>query len=177
MSMEFFTWPWMKLFFEDEEAKYKYSHLGDAIKFIPYGVTVDEFQHFVYENPDATPEERKNAWRNIEKKYLPHKNYEKCDFLERGGWWFQQAHIFNSPFYYIDYTLAQICALQFWKKDQDNHEQAWEEYLRLCNVGGTMSFVNLVKYANLISPFEDGCVSSVTGEIDKYLENIDDKKL
>ncbi len=177
MSMEFFTWPWMKLFFEDEEAKYKYSHLGDAIKFIPYGVTVDEFQHFVYENPDATPDERKKAWRNIEKKYLPHKNYEECDFLERGGWWFQQAHIFNSPFYYIDYTLAQICALQFWKKDQDNHEQAWEDYLRLCNVGGTMSFVNLVKHANLISPFEEGCVSSVTGEIDKYLGSIDDKNL
>lgn len=177
MSMEFFTWPWMKLFFEDEEAKYKYSHLGDAIKFIPYGVTVDEFQHFVYENPNATPEDRKNAWRNIEKKYLPHKNYEDCDFLERGGWWFQQSHIFNSPFYYIDYTLAQICALQFWKKDQENHEKAWEDYLRLCNVGGTMSFVNLVKYANLISPFEDGCVSAITGDIDKYLKSIDDKKL
>ncbi len=124
-----------------------------------------------------TPDERKKAWRNIEKKYLPHKNYEECDFLERGGWWFQQAHIFNSPFYYIDYTLAQICALQFWKKDQDNHEQAWEDYLRLCNVGGTMSFVNQVKHANLISPFEDGCVSSVTGEIDKYLGSIDDKNL
>lgn len=174
MSMEFFTWPWMKLFFEEEEKKYKYAHLGNAVKFIPYGVTVDEFQHFVYENPEATPKERKSAWREIEKKYLPHKNYDECDFLERGGWWFQQGHIFASPFYYIDYTLAQICAFQFWKKDQENHEIAWKDYLRLCNVGGTMSFVKLVKHANLISPFEDGCVKSIIDVIEDYLDKTDD---
>ncbi len=177
MSMEFFTWPWMGLFFKEEEAKYKYTHLGDAIKFIPYGITVDEFQHFVYENPEATPTERKAAWREIERKYLPHKDYSECDFLERGGWWFKQAHIFNSPFYYIDYTLAQICALQFWKKDQENHEEAWNDYLRLCEVGGTKSFVNLVDYANLISPFKEGCVSSIIDVIDEYLEKVDDKVL
>lgn len=177
MSMEFFTWPWMNLFFKEEEAKYKYAHLGDAVKFIPYGVTVDEFQHFVYENPEATPSERKAAWREIERKFLPHKDYSECDFLERGGWWFKQGHIFSSPFYYIDYTLAQICALQFWKKDQENHEEAWNDYLRLCEVGGTKSFRDLVEYANLVSPFKDGCVSSIIGVIDNYLENVDDKSL
>ncbi len=176
-SMELFTWPWMKLFFGDEEQKYKYSHLGGIIKMMPYHVTVDEFQHFVYENPSATPKERKTAWRNIEKQYLPHKNYKECDFLERGGYWFQQAHIFKSPFYYVDYALAQICALQFWERDKENHEEAWADYLKLCNAGGTMSFVNLVKYANLNSPFEDGCVSSIVGDIDRYLESIDDKTL
>lgn len=177
MSMEFFTWPWMNLFFKEEEAKYKYAHLGNAIKFIPYGVTVDEFQHFVYENPEATPVERKVAWREIERKFLPHKDYSECDFLERGGWWFKQGHIFSSPFYYIDYTLAQICALQFWKKDQNNHEEAWNDYLRLCEVGGTKSFRDLVEYANLISPFKDGCVSSIIDVIDEYLEKVDDKVL
>lgn len=174
MSMEFFTWPWMDLFFEEDTDKYKFTHLGNAVKFIPYGVTVDEFQHFVYENPEVTPEERKKAWREIEKKYLPHKNYEDCDFLERGGWWFQQAHIFKTPFYYIDYTLAQICALQFWKKAQENREKAWEDYVKLCKVGGIKSFLELVDYANLISPFKDGCVSSVIGDIDKWLEEVND---
>lgn len=176
MSMEFFTWPWMYLFFKEDTGKYKFYHLGDAIKFIPYGVTVDEFQHFVYENPECTPKERKDAWRRIEKKYLPHKNYDECDFLERGGWWFQQNHIFLSPFYYIDYTLAQICALQFWKKDRENHEKAWEDYLNLCNIGGTKTFLGLLKYANLKSPFENGCVESVVGVVDEYLESIDDSK-
>ena len=168
--------PWMYLFFKEDTDKYKFYHLGDAIKFIPYGVTVDEFQHFVYENPECTPKERKDAWRRIEKKYLPHKNYDECDFLERGGWWFQQNHIFLSPFYYIDYTLAQICALQFWKKDRENHEKAWEDYLNLCNIGGTKTFLGLLKYANLKSPFENGCVESVVGVVDEYLESIDDSK-
>lgn len=176
MSMEFFAWPWMNLFFKEEADKYRFYHLGDAVKFIPYGITVDEFQHFVYENPEATPDERKAAWRRIEKKYLPHKNYDECDFLERGCWWFQQNHIFLSPFYYIDYTLAQICALQFWKKDRENHENAWKDYLNLCNVGGTKTFLGLVDYANLKSPFENGCVESIVGEVDKYLSSIDDSK-
>ena len=165
MSMEFFAWPWMNLFFKEDTEKYKYLHLGSALKFIPYGITVDEFQHFVYKNPNATPKERKEYWRSLEKKYLPHKNYEECDFLERGGWWFQQAHIFLDPFYYVDYTLAQICALQFWKKDRENHKEAWEDYLRLCSIGGLMPFQELVRYANLKSPFEDGCVSEIIKDI------------
>lgn len=177
MSMEFFTWPWMESFFKEDTEKYKFSHLGGAIKFIPYGIVVDAFQHFVYENPEATPAERKAAWRDLEKQYLPHKNYEGCDFLERGCWWFQQAHIFNSPFYYIDYTLAQICALQFWKRMHDNRESAWNDYVRLCEVGGTKSFLGLVSYANLKSPFEDGCVSSIISDIKQWLDAVEDQKL
>ena len=126
MSMEFFTWPWMDRFFEDEADKYRFDHLASGLIFIPYGVTVDEFQHFVYENPDATPAERKQAWREIERKYLPHRNYDDNAYLEQGGFWHKQGHIFSTPFYYIDYTLAQICAFQFWKKmheDQSAHGQ------------------------------------------------------
>lgn len=67
MSMEFFAWPWMNLFFKEDTEKYKYLHLGSALKFIPYGITVDEFQHFVYKNPNATPKERKEYWRSLEK--------------------------------------------------------------------------------------------------------------
>ena len=177
MSMEFFTWPWMNLFFKEDTEKYKFVHLGSAIKFIPYGITVDAFQHFVYEHPEATPAERKAAWRELEKQYLPHKDYEGCDFLERGGWWFQQAHIFNSPFYYIDYTLAQICALQFWKRMHDDREDAWKDYVRLCEAGGTKSFLGLVEYAHLKSPFEEGCVSSIISDIQAWLEQVEDKKL
>ena len=177
MSMEFFTWPWMELFFKEESDKYKFAHLSEALTFIPYGVTVDEFQHYVYKNPEATPEERKRTWREIEKKYLPHRDYEDNEYLERGGYWYQQGHIFSSPFYYIDYTLAQICALQFWKRNRENKEEAWKDYVRLCNVGGSMSFVNLVEYANLISPFKDGCIKSTVSSIKQWLDSIDDSKL
>ncbi|WP_339290960.1 M3 family oligoendopeptidase [Paenibacillus sp. FSL W8-0187] len=177
MSMEFFTWPWMDRFFEDEADKYRFDHLASGLIFIPYGVTVDEFQHFVYENPDATPAERKQAWREIERKYLPHRNYDDNAYLEQGGFWHKQGHIFNSPFYYIDYTLAQICAFQFWKKMHEDQSAAWADYLHLCRQGGSKSFTELVKVAGLISPFEDGCVTSVIGSIEAWLDSVDDAAL
>ncbi|WP_026882807.1 M3 family oligoendopeptidase [Clostridium akagii] len=177
MSMEFLTWPWMNLFFEEQTDKYKFSHLSEALLFIPYGVTVDEFQHFVYENPEATPKERKQAWRTIENKYLPHRNYEDNEFLEDGGYWQQQAHIYEVPFYYIDYTLAQICAFQFWKKANENRPKAWEDYKTLCQAGGSKSFLELLKLANLDSPFEEESFKGITSCIEAWLNNIDDLKL
>ena len=177
MSMEFITWPWMELFFQDEVDKYKFSHLAGAINFIPYGVTVDEFQHFIYEKPTATPEERKLKWREIEKKYLPFRDYEDNDILNRGGYWFKQGHIFSTPFYYIDYTLAQICAFQFWVKDRANHIKAWEDYIALCKAGGSMSFLELVELGNLDNPFIDGTIKKVVTPIKEWLDSIDDRAL
>ncbi len=177
MSMEFFTWPWMELFFKEDAEKYRFTHLSEALLFIPYGVTVDEFQHFVYVHPEATPEDRKAAWREIEKKYLPHRDYEDNNYLERGGYWHQQGHIFGDPFYYIDYTLAQICAFQFWKRSRENRETAWVDYLRLCHAGGSKSFLELTELANLVSPFQDGCIESVVKVIDDWLDGVEDSQL
>jgi M3 family oligoendopeptidase len=174
MSMEFLTWPWMNCFFKDQTEKFKYSHLKGSLVFIPYGVTVDEYQHWVYEHPEASPSERKQAWIDIEKKYLPYIDYDENEFLKQGGRWQQQRHIYMSPFYYIDYCLAQICAFQFWKKSHENSEAALFDYLNLCKEGGSKSFLGLVKVANLISPFEDGCIESFVGEIENWLENFDD---
>lgn len=177
MSMEFFTWPWMELFFKEDTDKYKFAHLSEALLFLPYGVAVDEFQHFVYENPEVTPQERKQAWREIERKYMPDRDYDGNEYLENGAFWQRQGHIYSTPFYYIDYTLAQICAFQFWKRSREESENAWSDYLALCQKGGSQSFTELVKVANLISPFEDGCVQSVVGVIEEWLNSVDDKQL
>jgi oligoendopeptidase, M3 family len=177
MSMEFLTWPWMDLFFENDAEKYKFIHLSEALLFIPYGVTVDEFQHWVYENPNATPDDRRAKWLEIEKKYLPTRDYGEVDDLKEGIFWFRQGHIFNSPFYYIDYTLAQVCAFQFWIKSQENREKAWDEYLALCKLGGSKPFFELMKAANLKNPFEQGTIASVIPKIREFLESIDDMKL
>ncbi|MFD6441684.1 M3 family oligoendopeptidase, partial [Peribacillus sp. NPDC060186] len=177
MSMEFLTWPWMELFFKEDTEKYKFSHLSSSLVFLPYGVAVDEFQHFVYETPDASPLERRQAWRKIEKDYLPHRNYEGNEFLENGGYWQRQSHIYQSPFYYIDYTLAQICAFQFWKRSMEKDVTAWEDYLNLCQLGGSKSFLGLVESANLKSPFADGTVQSVVKVIDEWLSSVDDQAL
>ena len=177
MSMEFLTWPWMKLFFENDTEKYKFIHLSEALLFIPYGVTVDEFQHWVYENPEVTPQERREKWLEIEKKYLPTRDYGEVDELKNGIFWFRQGHIFSSPFYYIDYTLAQVCAFQFWIKSREDREKAWQDYLNLCKLGGSKSFFELMKSANLKNPFEEGTLASVIPKIKEYLDSVDDMNL
>ena len=177
MSMEFLTWPWMNLFFENDTDKYKFIHLSEALLFIPYGVTVDEFQHWVYENPEATPKERREKWIEIEKKYLPTRDYGEVEELKNGIFWFRQGHIFSSPFYYIDYTLAQVCAFQFWIKSRENREKAWKDYLNLCKLGGSKPFFELMKSANLKNPFEEGTLAFVIPKIKEYLDNVDDMNL
>ena len=177
MSMEFLTWPWMDLFFENNTDKYKFIHLSEALLFIPYGVTVDEFQHWVYENPEATPKERREKWLEIEKKYLPTRDYGEVEELKNGIFWFRQGHIFSSPFYYIDYTLAQVCAFQFWIKSRENREKAWQDYLNLCKLGGSKPFFELMKSANLKNPFEEGTLAFVIPKIKEYLDNVDDMNL
>lgn len=174
MSMEFFTWPWMKKFFKEDSDKYKYAHLASAITFLPYGVAVDEFQYEVYSKPEMTPAERKECWKKIEAKYLPERNYDGLDYLERGQYWVRQAHIYEVPFYYIDYTLAQVCAFQFFVRDLADHEAAWKDYVKLCKIGGELPFTALVEYAGLKNPFEEGCLDEVVVELEKVLDSFDD---
>jgi len=174
MSMEFFTWPWMNSFFEEDTDKYKFLHLSSSLTFLCYGSAIDEFQHFVYENPDISTEARNQAWRKIEKKYMPYRDYDGYEFLEKGGFWQRQGHLFSMPFYYIDYVLAQICAFQFWLRDRQDHDTAWQDYVELCKAGGSQPFLELVKLANLQSPFDESCIQSVVKGIKTWLDSVDD---
>ncbi len=177
MSMEFFAWPWMKLFFNGDSDKYKFAHLTASLLFLPYGVAVDEFQHAVYENPDMKPAERNLTWRKIEQKYLPHRDYDGHSYLEAGNFWQRQTHIYRSPFYYIDYVLAQVCAFQFWARSIDDNKNAFSDYLKLCKAGGSKPFLELVQYANLQSPFEEKTLVETMAKVESWLDKIDDKAL
>ena len=99
MSMEYFTEKYMEMFFGDRADDYRKMHLEDGCAFIPYGCMVDEFQHIVYENPDMTPKERKQVWKELEQVYKPHLDYEGDPFFGEGGFWQKQHHIFDLPFY------------------------------------------------------------------------------
>ena len=176
MSMEFFTYPWMNLFFEEEERKYKFSHILNAITFIPYGVTIDEFQHFVYEHPEATHEERCKEYKRIEEKYLPHKKYKDVEIYDKGRFWMKQSHVFSSPFYYIDYTLAQVVAFEFFTEDLKNHEKAWKKYVKLCKLGGKYPFQELLNKAGLKNPFIDGTVKKIVSPLKKFIKEFDEFK-
>jgi len=177
MSMEFLAWPWIDGFFKNDTDKYKFFHLDSALSFLPYGVAVDEFQHEIYENPTMSPDQRKATWRRIEKKYLPYKDYGDDAFMEKGTYWFKQGHIFSVPFYYIDYTLAQVLAFQFFVLSQKDHDQALDTYIKLCRLGGSKSFVDLVESTRLNNPFKAGTIESVIKPIKSYLDQVDDQNL
>ncbi len=176
MSMEYLTYPWMKGFFEDDAEKYFFAHINASLLFMPYGCAIDHFQHIVYQNPEMTPNERAAAWKEMEALYLPDWKYDNNLYLEAGRFWQRQGHLFEDPFYYIDYVLAGMCAIQFWQKNQKDSAQAWGDYLRLCKAGGTKPFLGLVKLAKLNSPFEDGVVKGIANDLKAYLEKIDDTK-
>ena len=176
MSMEFFAYPYMELFFGDQADKYRFSHLDGAISFLPYGVEVDEFQTWVYEHPEATHDERCAFWRELDKKYRPWIKYGDFKYLDKGTIWIRQSHIFGSPFYYIDYTLAQVLALQFKCEMDKNKEKAWKKYLKLLKLGGKYPFRELLEKAHLRNPFIDGNVKKVIKPQEKLLNGIDDTK-
>ena len=177
MSMEFFAWPYMEGFFGKDAEKYRFLHLADSIEFLPYGITIDEFQHWVYEHPTATHAERCAAYKEIESRYTPHKKYDDCPTLNRGTWWMRQSHIFGSPFYYIDYTLAQVVAFQFAVENMKNHEKAWKKYIKLCKMGGKYPFLELLEKNHLRNPFIDGNVRKVIRPLAKVLKEFDQFKL
>lgn len=177
MSMEFFAHPYSEYFFKEETDKYHYFHIADSVSFLPYGCLVDHFQHEVYNHPEMTPVERKATWRRLEKIYKPDVDYTGFDLLERGGFFYRQGHIFQSPFYYIDYTLAQVCALQFFVRTLKKDENAWKDYVHICGLGGTKSFVQIVKEANLKVPFEDGCLKEVAAVMKQELDKYNDEEL
>ena len=165
MSMEHFAYPWMESFFGDKADKYITAHLIGAFCTIPYLVSVDEFQHEVYANPDMTPAEWRKVWKSIEEKYMPWRDYDGNAFLEGGGFWMQKLHIFLYPFYYIEYALAQICAFQYYGRMKTDRKAAWEDYLKLCRAGGTKGYFELLETGNLLNPFREGTVEKSTAHV------------
>ena len=162
MSMEFFTNPWMEKFFGDRASDFLKSQLEDAVVFIPYGSMVDEFQHIVYDHPQMTPAQRKEAWKKLEAEYKPHMKYEdESSFYQGGGFWQRQHHIYSFPFYYIDYVIAQTDAFQYKIWMQKDYRAAWESYLGFCQASASDFFTNTVKAAGLDSPFEEGTIGKI----------------
>lgn len=169
MSMEFFAEKWIHLFFGDRAGDYRDMHLEDAAAFIPYGCMVDEFQHIVYANPELTPEQRRQEWMKLERVYRPHMNYESDSFFGKGGFWQKQLHIYDYPFYYIDYCLAQTCAFQYKAMMDEDYDKAWQSYLKLCRLSASGFFTDMLKEVGLESPFEDGCIKKVIKKIEEKI--------
>jgi len=175
MSMEFFAYPYAESFCGELSAKYKYKHLLSALTFIPYGVIVDEFQHEIYEKPEMTPEERKALWLRLEKKYRPYLSYDGIPYLEEGTRWQYQMHIYESPFYYIDYCLAQTVAFGFFARSREDYRAAFDAYLAFARRGGQDSFEELVEGAGLVSPFKDGALKEIAASVMKAVGELSEE--
>ena len=170
-AMEFMSYPYMNMFYGDKAEQYCELHMTQALLFLPYGCMVDEYQHIVYDDPDMTPEQRHQVWKDLEKKYQPFNNYgDQMPFHEMGGAWMKKDHIFTTPFYYIDYCLAHICALQLWDESRTDMKTALSKYNQLCEAGGTDTFLNLIGKAGLESPFDTGVIKKLAYSICKFLE-------
>ena len=174
MSMEFMAWPWAEDFFGEDARKFRYSHLSGALTFIPYGTMVDHFQHLVYEKPEMTPAERHGVWKELLGIYMP---WMKLDgdipFYAEGEGWQRQSHIYEAPFYYIDYCLAQTVALQFWAMLQEDRDNAWRHYMAYTKQGGSLVFTELLSNAQLESPFGEDCLRDVCRKARTWLEGYD----
>ncbi|MBQ6595839.1 MAG: M3 family oligoendopeptidase [Clostridia bacterium] len=167
MSMEQFAYPYAERFFGGDADKFRFAHLQEAITFVPFGVAVDEFQHICYAKPELTPKERTMVWHELERKYMPWRRYGNDPFMERGGMWYHKLHIFLYPMYYINYTFTTIGAMEFRRKHAEDPKRAWEDYMTLCRVGGSMRYLDTLKSAHLSVPFSEGTVEracSAAGE-------------
>lgn len=173
MSMEYLTYPYMELFFKEDNEKYKYMHLADAITFIPYGCIVDAFQTYCYTHPYLNHSQRKAYFRKLEKKYLHHRTYEDNEFLNSGGFFERQAHIFENPLYYLDYTIAQVVALEFFTESLEDKEKAFDKYINFCKLGGKYPFRTLLKEASIKNPMDGNTLEEVSSSIMNYLSTFD----
>ncbi len=173
MSMEFFAWKYIDKFFGEKAQQYKYMHALDALTFIPYGTIVDYFQHIIYANPDMTPAQRNAEWKKLEQQFKPYMVTDGIPYLEKGTRWQYQMHIYESPFYYIDYCLAQVVAFEFLLESQKDYDDAFARYNRYLCHGGELVFTDLIAEAGLASPFAKGALSSVAAEVGALIDSLE----
>ena len=174
MSMEFFAWPWAEGFFGPDTRKFLYSHLASALTFIPYGTMVDHFQHEVYAHPEMTPAERHGVWKRLLGVYMPWMRLDgEIPFYSEGEGWQRQHHIYSSPFYYIDYCLAQTVSLEFWAMIQKDLKDAWRHYMAYTEQGGSRTFTELLANAGLESPFDEATLRGVCEKAKAWLDAYD----
>ena len=172
MSMEFFAWPYMESFFGEKADAYRFMHALESFSFLPYGTIVDAFQHVVYEHPEMTPAERNRAWLELEAQYRPHISLEGIPFIEEGRRWQYQMHIYEMPFYYIDYCLAQTAAFCFLLASLEDYDDAFAKYIRFSRQGGEKLWTDLLKEAGFASPFEPGATETLARRVEALLEKI-----
>ncbi|MFK7907693.1 MAG: M3 family oligoendopeptidase [Chitinophagales bacterium] len=176
LGMELLTWDWQSLFFGEYTKKFQLSHIADLLDTITSCCLVEDFQQFIYRHPSASPTERNQKWLDLNKSYYPYRTEASREnpYLKDGHNWLMNGHIMCRPFYAVDYSLASLCAVQFWMKWQQNKETAWQDYLRLCKAGGKYDYFETLELANLRSPFDENVIREIAELLSDWLKQVDD---
>lgn len=173
MTMELLIYPFIDKYLKEYSLKYKYNHMFQAILFLPYVAAIDEFQEQIYSNLQLTIDERNILWQNIEKKYMPWRNYTEYEVKINS--WQQQGHIIFSPFYYIDYALAQMTALEIWIISNNDRDKAWSKFINICKSGGSKSYLNTLKENKLSNIFIEENFKNIIEYIKTYMIKLGDQ--
>jgi oligoendopeptidase F len=174
MSMELFTMDHWQVFFKDEKemSRAKRHQLERVITIFPWIATIDKFQHWIYEHPTHTIEERRVKWLEILNEF----SAESIDFTGlddyRSYSWQKQLHLFEVPFYYIEYGIAQLGAIGMWMQYKENPKQSVENYIKALSLGGTKTLPSLYKSAGIEIVFDSKGISRLMRFIKKELESL-----
>jgi oligoendopeptidase F len=165
MSMELISMDHWNIFFEDEAEfnRAKHEHLEDIIETLPWVATIDKFQHWVYENPDHTPEERKREWNRIFDRFADSVTdwsglQDARDFL-----WQKQLHLYEVPFYYIEYGMAQLGAIAVWRNFRDDPRKGLEGYQNALKLGYLRTIPEIYEAANVKFDFSRNYIRELMG--------------
>jgi len=163
--MEFFAYPYLEYIVGEQKELFRRNHLYELLRYLPYRCAIDEFEHLVYENTALTKAQRCELWREIEVKYMPWRAKSSHESDKRGASWQRQPHLFNSPFSYVDYNLAQMSAFDFYGRSKLNYQETWKDYVAFCSKGGSTNYLNLLAAGNLTNPFSVGSVAEICAPI------------
>lgn len=163
MAMELFSMDHWETFFSDKEelARAKEQQLERVITLFPWVATIDKFQHWVYENPTHTEEERARQWMKILGEFTSSAiDFSGLDEYRRYAWQ-RQLHLYEVPFYYIEYAIAQLGAVGLWMQYKENPDTAVNNYVKALDLGGTMTLPELFKTAGLRFDFSPAHISTL----------------
>lgn len=174
MSMELISMDNWNVFFDNEEdlKRAKRDQLVDVLKTLPWVAVVDQFQHWIYTNPGHTAEERTDAWVKI---YEPFgAGFADWSGLEEAeaNLWQKQLHIFEIPFYYIEYGMAQLGAIAVWKNYKENPEKALADYLAALKLGYTKTIKEIYETAGIKFDFSAGYVKELAAFVKAEIEKL-----
>tara|TARA_B100002019_G_scaffold292157_1_gene314407 strand:- start:2287 stop:4014 length:1728 start_codon:yes stop_codon:yes gene_type:complete len=165
MSMELMTQNEWGEFYNDEEAnRARIGHLEGIIFLLPWIATIDSFQHWIYSNPGHTRDERKTVWNSIRDRFGS--NMEWGDYQgHRDTSWQQQGHLFGVPFYYVEYGIAQLGALQLWRTQRKDSVKALSDYSNAMALGNTKTLPELFSAADIELGFGEEHLGSLISEV------------